>query len=479
MPTSAQRVFHHTLLQIGSRAIGTVLGLVAVSLIGRSLGTDGFGAYTSITAYLSVFAILADFGVSTTIVAMLAEKGADEERLARNALGLRIALSLGGLLTAIAIVPFTPYSAEIKYGIVLMTLSFFGISINQIQTAFFQRHVRMDRPAIAEIIGRILLVLGIWLAITLDAGLVGILLAVIFSNVLHAVLAALLLRGIAPFRPAVDLAIWHTILVRAWPVGASIALNLIYLRADTVILSWTHPQAEVGMYGMAYRVIDVLTVLPMLFMGIVLPFLAAAWSYKDSERFTRTLTHALNALALGAAPLAAGALVLGPDLLALVAGEPFRASGHVLQLLIFGVAAIFVGAAFTHAIVAVQAQRRMLLPLAADALVSLLLYMILIPRFGMWGAGSVTVFSEIFAAGAALVIAYRSSGARPSWNVPVRAIIAAGIMALVLRAIPQTPLLIRLLLGVLVYGGVAYLVGAIRPDTLRELLALTNEERHT
>ncbi len=474
MPSSAQRVFRHTLLQIMSRAIGTALGLVAVSLIGRSLGTAGFGAYTSITAYLSVFAILADFGVSTTIVAMLSEKDANEEQLARNALGLRIALTLGGLLAAIAIVPFTPYSLEIKYGIVLMTLSFFGISVNQIQTAFFQRHVRMDRPAIAEISGRVLLVLGIWIAVSLKLALVGILLAVIFSNVLHAIIAAFLLKGIAPFRPAANFAVWRIILTRAWPVGASIALNLIYLRADTVILSWTHSQTEVGIYGMAYRVIDVLTVLPMLFMGIVLPFLATAWSYNDSERFTRTLTNALNALVLGAAPLAAGALVLGPDLLALVAGEPFRTSGHVLQLLIFGVAAIFVGAAFTHTIVAVQAQRRMLLPLAIDAILSLALYVLLIPRFGMWAAGSITVFSEIFAAGAAITIAYRSSHAHPSWNIPVRAVIASCIMALVLFAVPTVPLALRLLLGVLVYSAAAFATGAVRPQTLRELLSLKN-----
>jgi O-antigen/teichoic acid export membrane protein len=474
MPSSAQRVFRHTLFQIASRAIGTALGLTAVSLIGRSLGTSGFGAYTTITAYLSVFAILADFGVSTTVVAMLSEKDADEESLARNALGLRIALTLGGLLAAIAIVPFTPYSTEIKYGIVLMTLSFFGISINQIQTAFFQRHVRMDRPAIAEIIGRILLVLGIWLAIRMQSGLTGILLAVIFSNLLHAGIAACFLKGIAPFRPCAHFAVWRSILARSWPVGASIALNLIYLRADTVILSWTHSQTEVGVYGMAYRVIDVLTVLPMLFMGIVLPFLASAWSHNDTARFSRTLTQALNALVLGAAPLTAGALVLGPDLLAFVAGEPFRASGHVLQLLIFGVAAIFVGAAFTHTIVALQAQRHMLLPLAIDAILSLALYVLLIPRYGMWAAGSVTVFSEIFAAGAAMVIAYRSSKTHPSWNIPVRAVVAAGMMALVLFAVPTVPLALRLLLGVVVYSVAAFAVGAVRPATIRELLSVKN-----
>ncbi len=116
----------------------------------------------------------------------------------------------------------------------------------------------------------------------------------------------------------------------------------------------------------------------------------------------------------------------------------------------------------------------MLLPLAIDAILSLALYVLLIPRFGMWAAGSITVFSEIFAAGAAITIAYRSSHAHPSWNIPVRAVIASCIMALVLFAVPTVPLALRLLLGVLVYSAAAFATGAVRPQTLRELLSLKN-----
>lgn len=472
---AAKRVFRHTLIQIGGRAIGTLLGLVAIGVMTRALQTAGFGAYTTITAYLGIFAVLADFGISTTLVAMMAEKGADEERLAQNGLGLRIILTAVVLTFASAIALFTPYPPEIKRGIALMAISFVAIAANQVQIAIFQRHVRMDRPAIAEIFGRIVLVAGVLFAAAENAGLTGMMLAVIGANIAQTLLAALLLRGLAPTRPAFEWQAWSLIVARAWPVGVSIAFNLIYLRADTLILSLTRSQGEVGLYGAAYRVVDVLTVVPMLFMGVVLPFLATAWSAGDKERFNRTLTRALDALTLGALPLAAGAVAVGPDLLALVAGEPFRASGEILRVLIFGVAAIFISAASTHAIVAVNEQRKMIPLLAANAAVSLALYVILIPRYGVAAAAGVTVFSEIFAALSAMAVVAVTTNYKFQASVFIRAAAAALAMAFVDHWLAPLPLALRILADSGVYASLALIFGATDIHTLKTLLSWRDE----
>lgn len=469
--SAAKRVFRHTLIQLVSRTLGTALGLLAIGIMTRELGTFGFGAYTTVTAYLGVFAILADFGISTTLVAMLSEKDAEEPSLIKNALGMRLALTGGILSLAAAIGWFLPYSTEIKIGIIAMIVSFLAIGLNQTQIAVFQRHLRMDRPAIAEVTGRLLLVIGVFWAARVHAGLFGMIAAVIAANIVQTILAAIFIRGLAPIWPAANPQIWKKIFVRAWPIGASIALTLIYLRADTLILSLTRSQSEVGIYGAAYRVVDVLTVIPMLFMGVVLPFLSNTWSFGDRERFSRVLGRALDALSLAAAPLALGTLALGPDLLALVAGEPFRESGEVLRVLIFGVAAIFVGAAFTHSIVAIGAQKRMIPLLAANAFVSLALYLIYIPRYGLWAAALVTLFSELFATASAYFVARRFSGIKISLRTPALSVVSAAIMAVLLFFVPTFPLALKIILGALVYGAAAILLRAVSLNTVRELLA--------
>jgi O-antigen/teichoic acid export membrane protein len=473
--STARRVFRHTAIQVTGRTIGTVLGLAAIGIMTRALGTEGFGRYTTVTAFLGIFAVLADFGISTTLVAMMSERGADENRLAKNALGLRIVLTAAVLAVAVLIGFLAPYSPDLKLGIAVMAISFIAIAANQIQIAIFQRHVRMDRPALTEILGRLVLLGGVGIAAIYDYGLYGMFAAVIVSNVIQAAVASLMLRGIAPSRPQFDLAVWKRIMLRSWPVGVSIAFNLIYLRADTLVLSLTRTQSEVGIYGAAYRVVDVLTVIPMLFMGLVLPFLARAWSDGDKTRFERTFVRASDALWLAAAPLAAGSLAVGPDLMAWVAGAPFRASGQALMALIFGVSAIFVGAVSAHAVVAIGAQKKMILPLAVNAGISLTLYLLFIPTYGMWAASGITVFSEIFAATSAYVVVKTSSGLRLRSPVPLRTVLASAVMALAIVQFGSLHVTARIGIGIVVYCVLILGTQTVDLATLKQLVSPRDE----
>ncbi|TAL19142.1 flippase [Patescibacteria group bacterium] len=470
--STAQRVFHHTAIQVAARGAGTLLGLVAIGIMTRSLGREGFGEYAAVTAYLGVFAVLIDFGISTTLVAMLSEVGAEEKKLASGAFGLRLASTAALLAVAALGAYLTPYSPAIKNGIALLAVSYLLVAAQQIQLAVYQRHLRMDKPALAEVIGRIILVAGVALAAQSGSGLNGFLVAVIAANALQALIGNYLLKNIAPLAPAFDWQVWKKIIHRAWPIGAAIVFNLIYLRADIVILSLTRPLSEVGLYGAAYRVVDVLTIFPMLFMGIILPFLSRAWSLGEKEKFCRVLQRALDALALLAAPLVVVTWLIGPELLALIAGANFRPSGEMLKTLIFGVAAIFIAAAFTHAVVAVNAQRRMLKWLAADAAVSFFLYWLLIPPLGVPAAAAITVLSEALAMLAAIAVAISASGARLSLSVSFRAVLSALGMFAMMLPFAQMPVVIQLFAALIAYLALAVLLKAITPRNIRELLAL-------
>ena len=66
----------NTFVQVGGRAVGTVLGLLTLGVMTRYLGTHGYGEFTTATTFLQFFGIIVDFGLSLTTVAMLSEPGA-------------------------------------------------------------------------------------------------------------------------------------------------------------------------------------------------------------------------------------------------------------------------------------------------------------------------------------------------------------------------------------------------------------------
>ena len=377
------------------------------------------------------------------------------------------------------------YSPAVRIGIAIATFSFLGIVLQQILLAPFQVAGRMLWPTVAEVVGRGLLVAGVAFAAWQQLGLLAMVWATVIGNVAMFIItyAALCWRpkprghpGAEPWvypRVAFDLDVWRLILIRAWPIGLSILFNLVYLRADQVILSLLQPADHVGIYAAPYRLLDVLTQFPHMVMGLVLPMLAAAWAAGDRARFHDRLQRTLDGLALLGFPIAAGAIVLGTPIMTLVAGSQFAVSGPVLGVLAVALVGIFLGQPFGYGVVAVGKQRRMLWGYAVVAVVTLVGYLIAIPIWSYWGAARLTVASEIAIATITFRVVRAASGFRIALRIPAAAFLAAVTMGLALALLPL-PIIPRIAAGAIVYG----LVVLALPPTRRIITASVFSPSH-
>lgn len=469
----------NTGIQFAGKIVSTVLGVVIIGFMTRELGQAGFGMYSTANAFLQFFAIVLDMGLNVMIVQMLGEHAGDkpyEERAVSATFTLRVLMALVLLGIAPIIGLAFPYPWELKLAIFGIWGSFFALSLNQIVIGVQQRHLKMHVVAAGEVAGRLVLFAGVLVAYAMHWGLVPIVLLVSAGSVVNFAINILVARRYASFRWNVDPAFWKTLLRRSWPIGASILFNLIYFKSDTLILSVMRSQAEVGLYGAAYRVLEVLVTLPFMYAGVLLPVIAKAWAMRDRARFSRLLGHSYDAMMIFAAPLVAGTLVFATKGMVLVAGSDFEASGNVLRILVLAVAVIFFGTISSHAIVALDAQRKMLPVYAAVAIVTLAGYIALIPAYGMWAAAWLSVFSEFCVALISTVLALRISRTRWVPTSSLKSVAAAVIMALVLLPIQNLSLLITVPAGIAVYAILVIVSGAVSRDTLREILSLRRIE---
>lgn len=468
--SATKKIANNAALQIAGKSLGTVFGLLTVAIMTRHLGKEGYGEFTTVLSFLQVFGILVDFGLSLTMVRMLSQEGADQDVIAGNIFTLRL---ISGIvffgLAPVAAVPL-PYPVAVKVGIAIGSLSFLGISLSQVLLGVFQRHLATWKAAIAELAGRSLLLAGVFAGAAAGLGLLAFIAVLAASNVLQFVLAFLFSRGHVHIRLRVDMAVWRRIIDESWPIGLSIAFNLIYLKGDVVILSLLRTQSEVGLYGAAYKVIDVVTVIPMIFMGLVLPLLTAAWSNRDRTAFGRRLGTAFDAMTMLAVPLAVGAAAVGVDLMRFVAGDGFAASGTLLRVLMLGGASVFWGALFGHAIVALGLQKKMIWMYAVDAAISVVCYLTFIPVYGAIAAAWVTFLSEAFIAIVAGAVVLYVSRARLSLRVPVRVAIASAVMYAAVMFASPLHVLVRIALGALVYAAVLFFIGGVPEAPLRLIL---------
>jgi O-antigen/teichoic acid export membrane protein len=275
---------------------------------------------------------------------------------------------------------------------------------------------------------------------------------------------------------SLQLPIWRDIWSKTWPIAVSIALNLLYLKTDVIILSVTRPPEEVGLYGAAYKVIEVLSTFPILFAGILLPLLSRYWQTQEKKQFGKLVQEGFDAMSILAWPIIVGTLFVGGDVMALVAGEEFRESGLILQLLIWASGIIFFNAIFAHAIVALNKQKQTIWAYGITALVGIIGYLYFIPKYGPIGAAAMTVVTEGMVALLVFVMYIRFSSIMPSLRRWGSAILSSLIMAGGLWLLKDVHYLIQIVSAMGIYGIAIILTGGVSKEFLRDILTLRRYE---
>lgn len=467
---SAQSLAKNFTIQTVGKLFSILLGLATIAIMTRALGTEQFGEYTTAITFLQFFGILVDFGLTLTLLVMISEKGADEERVAGNFLGLR--LVSGFLLFTLApiIILAFPYSSTIKQAVLFGAFAYFLMGGASLLVGVFQKHEAMWRAAVAELINRFVLLVATVILAWFQFGVVAFVASAILANAIWFWVMIQFAKPYIFIRPRFDLDIWKQICSRSWPIAISIIFNLMYLKGDILILSLFRSQTEVGFYGVAYRVIDILTVIPTMFMGLLLPSLTLAWTNGDHEQFRSRLSRTFDLFMIFVIPVIAGAQILGVELIEFIAGTGYEQGGEVLKVLILALFGVFVGTLFGHLVVALNKQRAMIMGYASAAVLTLAGYFSVIPKYGMYGAAWMTVFSEVFIAIVTFIVVFRTSRALPHFNIFLKSVFAAIIMSGVLVILPTTHVTFDMLFGALMYVAIMVLIRGIKMEDMKLLL---------
>jgi len=218
-------------------------------------------------------------------------------------------------------------------------------------------------------------------------------------------------------------------------------------------------QADVGLYGATYKVVDVLTTLPFMFAGLILPILTAEWAKQNFLKFNRVLQKSFDVMIILAIPLIIGAQLTAGPLMLLIAGENFVQSGHILKILILAIGFIFIGCLFAHAVIALDKQKNIIGAYIFTAATALTGYLIFIPRFSYYGAAWVTVYSELAIALFSLYIVIKHSQFRPNLYIILKSSAASIAMALsIYLLINKLNVILLILLAGIIYSACLYLL---------------------
>jgi len=474
--TIVKKIAYNTFISSGARIIGVALSLIGIGFITRYLGQEGFGSYSLILVFVSVFDVLADFGLYSLMTREISKPGADEKKVASNIFTIRIFTLLIFLAIAIVSVWFFPYPLKIKTGVAIMSLSCFFLSACQVLMGIFQKYLRTDKPSIAEILGRIFQLLLIILVVYFDLGFLFVLIASLFSSVVIFLLSFIFSRKYIIVSFAFDFSYWKKIIREAIPIAISVILTLVYFKIDSIFLSLSFinrfspsPLSDVGIYGIAYRVLEGLIFFPAMFVGLIMPLLSGS-AVSDKEQFKKIFQKTLNVLIIFIVPLVVGVLILAMPIVKLIGGNNFIESAPVLRILSFAVGLIFLGSLFGNSIIALNRQKIGAWIYFGGMIFNIVTNLIFIPKYRYLGAAGTTVATEFLVTFLMIVLIYKTIHYFPSFRIVFKALIGGIAMGVFIWFFKEWNLFLLVGLGIAIYFGVLYFIKGIRKEEIALLI---------
>ncbi|GEM_PF-1483066 len=443
-------------IQFASRIVSLALGLGIVALMTRSLGPAAFGEYTTVVAFLQFILLFTGFGLGMTVAHELGSKQLPAAEVLGNALSLRAISSGIAFALAPLVARWLGYPPAIVQGITLAAVAFWAASIGNMLTSVYQAQLQSATLAWLDIMSRLLLAVGAFVvAIGGMANPMNFLMVLIFANVITTALNLMAAKRLITFHWRIDRAIWLMLLRTTWPVAVTTTLNVIYFKADTVILSLFQPSTEVGQYGTAYAILEALLTLPAVIGGLLLPLVSSAHARGDRATVVQLFRGGFDTLLAIGLAITTGAVLIGQQLVTALAGGNFGPAGRILTILTLALLCSFVGNAAAYTVFSIGEQRRLIKIFGMGAVLGLMAYLITIPRYSYWGAAWSTVGIEALVNIGIIAVLWRL-GITPHYERLPK--IAAITLALALGLALPLPLIGKLIVGGVLWFGTAWLL---------------------
>ena len=350
----------------------------------------------------------------------------------------------------------------------------FGLRLRKGAQVMFVRNDLEERQFVNGTIGKIIQFALIYTAVSLDLGFLAIVSAVLGTMFFNASIALLLSRRFIRFRFSFDRPFWRRFMRDAWPLGLTALITFAYFKLDTIILSLLQPAADVGIYNVAYKVMENLIFFPAMLVGLILPLLSRAHQ-TNPEEFREIAEKTAKVFIAIVLPIIIGTLFLSPGIISIVSGSGFEASAEVLRILIFSLAGIFFGHYFNMLILVGNAQKKLLKALGAIAFVNVSMNIFLIREFSYFGAAISSAVTEGLVVIVSGWIAYKSLGFFPKPDRLPRIFISAAAMAGVLALSSHLPFVVGLLLAGTTYLLLLWMTRAVTSAEVMSVFS-TKEE---
>jgi O-antigen/teichoic acid export membrane protein len=464
-------VTRNSLFSISGQLALKIVSFLFTVLVVRRLGDTGYGKYATVLAFVGIFSILSDLGVSPFAVREIAKDGTKTPSLFWNVLLLRLILSVVVMGLAVGAAVIMGYSQDMVAGIFIASLGFCLYAIQGPLDVILRAHERVDFSSVFAVTNQVIFVLVGTLMLLWEQGFIGLIIASFMGLIVISILSIVVIVrkfGWIPF--AGDVKTWPALLKAGLPFGVMQLMVMITTRMDVLILSHFVGDAAVGQYSAVYNnLILTLILVSQGFSLALFPSLSKQFA-KAPEKVPFVYHRAIKYMFIVSIPLAVGGTVLADDLVVFLYDQEFAQAIPVLRILVWGLPLMFLNSISTNLAKVTGREKYSARIATVGAVVNVTLNLLLVPTLGFLGSAIAKVFTAVANLLQNMIILKKEFAELNVSDCFVKPVLAALFMgACVLAGKSAIHWLLLVGLGGIVYGVLLFLSKAVGTTELRVL----------
>lgn len=375
------------LWQFLGQGLGKVFTLLFYILLPLSIGLEAYGKFSyAFSIGLIIFKLCVEMGLDFVITKWVSRGSFD---ILNKVLKIRIIMAAFAVLVTFAINLFLP----LNLNEILLILAYLFVSSWQNAIFAYLRGIeQMQYEAIITPIQKGFALLLLIILVTWQFPVDTIAPSALLISIVPCLfwLVTIANQSQTKHNQQSELITYKNILWEGICLGGVSFLWIIYFKIDSVMLGIMSGDREVGIYNIAYKIMEGVIFIPSIIGIVFFPKLS------KREQFTEIFSQVF--IILTTLGLAATILLyfLSSPLIHLIYKGEFLDSIDILKILSLVLFPIFLGTLTTQSTIALDRNRTYLLLVFFGTCINILLNYVLIPNFGAIGAALATLVTETF-----------------------------------------------------------------------------------
>ena len=465
---SVARLASNTIVQAVGIPLQSLISLGTYAAITRYLGPSAFGDYTTATVYLLIPIAFADIGLTAVVVREISTTPERATTILRASYSLRLMISAVVLAATLATSLALPFDARTRTGILIMAGGAFFSLVNLSVLPVLQVQLRMQWAVLANVVGRLATLGATLCVLAFGLGFKGVAAANTIGLGVVLLVDMYAVRSAYSLRPSIDVTYWRRFVKGAIVLGVGLAMSQVYFRVDTVLIALLRPAHEVGLYGAAYKFVELAQGLALTVFISMFPTLTA-FAARGDTRLASFAQKGFDVMLAASLPLTLLLVFAAHPVLDATAGDRYGAAAGALQILAFYPLLAFANGLLWRILIATRMERVLLAVAASILALNVALNLVFIPRYGYRAAAVTSIASEACSLAIGVVAVRRHVGFLPRLGYLPIVLLAGIAMTAVTLAVPIERLAAAIAGGLVYVCVLVLLPGTVR-RTARELV---------